>query len=295
MIYLSSVLSLTSQRDSFVTVLCKGALPANYAPQVLNLKAIADVSYTLTGSLPPSQKATGRAQPFDDSSERQIQVVAIGPALLTSAQPTIYITAKNLLIIKSILNMSHTFAELIGSSWYIILNTMQHLTWTLGLKPTLGSNGQLKHMSSTVMGSPNGATAPSNDQSGSMITTAIQTEIAFLCNMLSKLFESTRNLSEQALKDIAEALMQLSVECSDLASVKSGEPCLFAVAKLYETSVANLNRLELFWHPVTTHLLVACKHSNPKYREWCVDSICSIIRTIFNFKYSTGNNVKSNF
>jgi hypothetical protein len=121
---------------------------------------------------------------------------------------------------------------------------------------------------------------------GSMITTAIQTEIAFICNMLSKLFESTRLCSELALQDIIDALMHLSIECSDLAYLRS-EPCLFAVSKLYETSVSNLGRLELFWERVTMHLLVACKHSNLKYREWCVDSVCNMIRAAFNFKYSS--------
>ena len=123
-----------------------------------------------------------------------------------------------------------------------------------------------------------------------MITTAIQTEIAFICNMLSKLFESTRNLSDQALNDIIDALMQLSIECSDLAYIRN-EPCLFALAKLYETSISNLNRINLFWQKVTVHLLISCKHTNIKYREWSVDSICNMIRSTFNFKYSNTNTI----
>ena len=116
-----------------------------------------------------------------------------------------------------------------------------------------------------------------------MITTAIQTDIAFLCNMLSKLFEATKSVSDGALKDIIEALLQLSIECGDQAYLRP-EPCLFAVAKLYEASISNLFRFDSFWPQVTMHFLCACKHTNIKYREWCVDSICSLIRLTFNYK-----------
>jgi hypothetical protein len=196
-IYLSSLLSMNPQRDAFVTSLCKAALPAAYAHNVLNLKSITDLNYLVQSqsssnqnqqqqqqqsqSYQPfystSQKTSNKthATTYDDSIDRQIQVVAVGPALHlsganststsslngnnsnnnpsnTSSPPatsasssssnqtnTLCITAKNLLVMKSILNMSHVYSELIGSSWYIILNTMQHLTWTLGLKPTLGT------------------------------------------------------------------------------------------------------------------------------------------------------------
>ena len=339
-IYISSLLNMNAQRDAFVTSLCKAALPSNYAHNVLNLKSITDLNY-LVQNQPINNTAQSPHQPiyngkasvnkthsYDDSTDRQIQVVAIGPALhlsganstsssnlltnstaaagnTTSPQSqssntnpnnTLYITAKNLLTMKSILNMTHAYAELIGSSWYIILNTMQHLTWTLSLKPTLGSSGQLKHLNNSLMPSQSSSASVSStsspqlndqmNQSGSMITTAIQTEIAFICNMLSKLFESTRLISDQALKDVIDALLQLSIECGDLAYMRS-DPCLFPVAKLYETSISNLNRLDLFWPQVTMHLLCACKHTNIKYREWCVDSICNMIRATFNFKYSS--------
>jgi hypothetical protein len=152
LIYICATLNLQLQRDAFVTLLCKAALPSNYAHNVLNLKSLADLSYTMQQQ--PSSaggNATHQTTPvyqskpnvsrtntaYDDSSEKQIQVVAIGPALHlagangtnNSHQPgtnghynhhqvtTLCITAKNLLTMKSILNMSHLYAELLGSSW----------------------------------------------------------------------------------------------------------------------------------------------------------------------------------
>lgn len=36
------------------------------------------------------------------------------------------------------------------------------------------------------------------------------------------------------------------------------EPSLFAVAKLLETGLVNLSRVEVLWRPVTAHLLEVC-------------------------------------
>lgn len=340
-IYMCSLLNMNLQRDAFVTCMCKAALPSSYAHNVLNLKSIADLNYLLqqsNGHAPQHQqqppvynnvnKSGNKTHPmYDDSSDRQIQVVAIGPALHLSGgvgagstpQSTLYITAKNLLTMKAILNMSHMYCELLGSAWYIVLNTLQHLTWTLGLKPTVGSNGQLKHLSSLLPsssgagGSSSSSSAASASSSsaggtsslgtanqsggsepgGAMITTAIQTEVAFICNLLTKLFESTRAISDQALVEIIDSLIKLSIECADLAYMRN-EPCLFAIAKLYETTISNLNRIDLFWQKVTMHLLCACKHTNVKYREWCVDSICNMIRSTFNYKYSIASSTAQN-
>ena len=164
-IYLSSLLNMNAQRDAFITSLCKAALPANYAHNVLNLKTITDLNYLLAQQSQsyPQQHSQQQQQPvysnkpsltnkthtYDDSYERQIQVVAIGPPLhllsttsstsstsslnggQSSSNNNLSVTAKNLSIMKSILNMAYSYSELIGSSWYIILNTMQHITWTL--------------------------------------------------------------------------------------------------------------------------------------------------------------------
>jgi hypothetical protein len=167
-IYLSSLLNMNAQRDAFITSLCKAALPANYAHNVLNLKTITDLNYLLaqqSQSYPQQHSQqqqqqqpvysnkpslTNKTHTYDDSYERQIQVVAIGPPLhflattsstsstsslnggQSSSNNNLSVTAKNLSIMKSILNMAYSYSELIGSSWYIILNTMQHITWTLG-------------------------------------------------------------------------------------------------------------------------------------------------------------------
>lgn len=40
----------------------------------------------------------------------------------------------------------------------------------------------------------------------------------------------------------------------------SREPSFFPVAKLQQTGMANLQRLEVFWRPVTAHLIEVTYH-----------------------------------
>lgn len=186
-IYISSLLNMNGQRDAFVTSLCKAALPSNYAQNVLNLKTITDLNFVINNNNNNQNSSNNyKNSNNNDSIDRQIQVVAIGPALTgppgfssttinqsnsSSQNNTLYITAKNLLTMKSILKISVELAELIGSSWYIILSTMQHLTWTLGLKPVANSNGLLKNTNSSLLSS-NNPTSPSSSTASSGLSSS---------------------------------------------------------------------------------------------------------------------------
>jgi len=66
-------------------------------------------------------------------------------------------------------------------SWHIILTTLQHLVWILGLKPT--SSGSLK-----VGRAGTEAGASTN----TLITTAAMSDLPVLSTMLSRLFESSQ-------------------------------------------------------------------------------------------------------
>ena len=72
------------------------------------------------------------------------QVVAVGTPLQTASLPTsahqgpVMLTAKNLQCMRAILSVAHCHGNLLGSSWHIILMTLQHLVWILGLKPMTG-------------------------------------------------------------------------------------------------------------------------------------------------------------
>ena len=43
--------------------------------------------------------------------------------------------------------------------------------------------------------------------------------------------------------------------------------------------VVNLSRVEVFWRPITNHLLEVCQHPHIRMREWGVEAVTYLVRT----------------
>lgn len=48
---------------------------------------------------------------------------------------------------------------------------------------------------------------------------------------------------------------------------------------MLQTALVNLHRLEIFWKPVTAHLLEICAHSNLNLREWGTSALTTLIKS----------------
>ena len=146
------------------------------------------------------------------------------------------------------------------------------MVWILGLKPTAGQGGHLK-------------VAKSSSETNAVITTAVMADLPVLATMLSNLFESSSNLSEESLHHLVDALIVISGESLQLA-YNNREPSLFAVAKLLETGDVNMNRIETIWVKITCHLLEACSHPHSKMREWGGEALCNLIQAALKFHHT---------
>ena len=63
-------------------------------------------------------------------------------------------------------------------------------------------------------------------------------------------------------------MCELSSDQMKVAQKSSREISFFAIAKLLQTSIVNLYRLDVFWRPITAHLVEVCGHSHVQLREW---------------------------
>lgn len=137
------------------------------------------------------------------------QVVAVGTPLPTSSLPIgaqqgpVIIYTKNLQCMRAMLHLAHCHGCILGTSWHIVLATLQHLVWILGLKPSTGGSLQVVPKLSTD------ATAG--------ITTSVMADLPVLSQMLSQLFESSQYLDDVALHHLIDALCKLSQEAMELA------------------------------------------------------------------------------
>ena len=90
---------------------------------------------------------------LSEGDPRAQQVVAVGNPLPTPYQSSssaatsgpVMLTAKNLQCMRGLLNMAHCHGAVLGTRcWHLVLTTLQHLVWILGLKPVGGGGGSLK-------------------------------------------------------------------------------------------------------------------------------------------------------
>ncbi|XP_065165196.1 protein MON2 homolog isoform X2 [Atheta coriaria] len=260
-------LELHTPRDAFITAICKSSLPPHYALTVLN-------AVTPGGSLRTTAIDSVSCQGQNEDYRQQQQIVAVGTPLPTSSVPAgtpqgpVMLTAKNLQSMRTLLSLAHCHGSILGSSWHLVLTTLQHLVWILGLKPSTG--GSLK--------------AGRVNDNNSIITTSVMADLPVLSTMLSRLFESSQYLDDVALHHLINALCKLSQEAMELA-YNNREPSLFAVAKLLETGIVNMSRIEVLWRPLTNHLLEVCRHPHMRMREWGVEAITYLVKAALLYKH----------
>ncbi|PIK54493.1 hypothetical protein BSL78_08627 [Apostichopus japonicus] len=270
-------LDQTVSRDAFVTSLCRSALPAHYALTVLNIATPQSTSNAKGHKRQASKDSLLQGGGSNDGSNGDLgdgrnQVVAVGTPLSTlhgTVQGPVMLTAKNIQCMRSILSLSCLHGSVLGSAWHQILTTLQHLVWILGLKPVSGGTLKVGHTA---------------DAPNTVITTAVMAELPILTSMLSRLFESSQYLDEVALHHMIDALCKLSSEAMEIA-YSNKEPSLFPVAKLLESGLVNLPRMESWWRPVTAHLLEVCQHSHVKLREWSAEAVTDLITSSVEYKH----------
>lgn len=265
---LCGMLDRRTPRDAFITAICKASLPPHYALTVLNTQYPNIIGHARNNS----QDLNGWYE-----NDFRPQIVVVGTPLPTASLPIgahqgpVMLTNKNLQCMRALLVLAHCHGSILGTAWHLVLATLQHLVWILGLKPSTG--GSLK------AGRP-------TPETNAVITNAVMADLPVLSVMLSRLFESSQYLDDVALHHLIDALCKLSHEAMELAC-SNREPSLFAVAKLLETGLVNLPRVEVLWRPLTNHLLEVCHHPHIRMREWGVEAITYLVKAALQYKYVT--------
>ncbi|XP_073959007.1 mon2 homolog, regulator of endosome-to-Golgi trafficking [Choristoneura fumiferana] len=263
----------TVGRDACISALCRAALPAQYCVPAL-------------GALP----CPWRREPAAPEPDHRHQVVWVGTPL-PAAQPAgqqqsfVMVTSRHVTAMKALLCAAQRDGDSIQQAWLPVLTTLQHLVWILGLKPSTGGSMKASRASadanavmstSAVMADLPGQQVPVAESLGVM---------SALSAMLSGVFESSKNLDDVALHHLIDALCKLSNEAMELA-YSNREPSLFAVAKLLETGLANMHRIEVMWRPITNHLLEVCQHPHIRMREWGVEAITYLVQAAFQYHHN---------
>ena len=156
----------------------------------------------------------------------------------------IILTPKNVQALRTLFNVAHRLASSLGGAWFLILETMNALERALDAPgTTTAENVALGRAGHKRSGSQEG----------------LNGDLAVLTVAAQQLFESTAQLTDVAMLDIAAALRQVSAkELRDMGGGGGKAPVapgarLFMLERLVDVTLANMLRVHKLWPQVEAH------------------------------------------
>ncbi|CAO3630367.1 unnamed protein product [Mucor hiemalis] len=306
------VLDLVTPRDAFLTNLCRNSIPI--IPLLSSGFASTSATPTLsknasTTSIGTTLSLTGintTAVSFKDLPVQQQQAIA-----------NITLNEKNLYSLRVLLNITMFLSSVLGSSWYLVLETLQLADFLLFNRPipkgssttsavsgaasTTNLRRTITSTSSTSVSLNQMNTSPqpnSNQLMDADHLTIIQAS-------LQRLFENSKYLDDESFIAFASALCRMSSEITgtpfsdhdSLISSKSSRVKIFntrsfAVDKLEYISTLDMGRLvntskdssSRIWDLIMSHLIATANYplTPATVRTQCCDAISNIILISMN-------------
>ncbi|KAL3981528.1 Guanine nucleotide exchange factor in Golgi transport N-terminal family protein [Acanthocheilonema viteae] len=291
MTLLSCRLGHTAGRDAAYFALCKAALPPKYLVRIASasgsLSAIPGSLISSNSHLEKDNLSGSKVEKVENESvsNQPCQIIAVSTVCPTPSLPlnfysgTVMLTAKNVQVARILISSAQTNGQDLGDCWHLVLASVQHLVWILGMTPSMQDG--LRSDGETIDGS---SLVTSSHSNTNVLTTAAMADVPVVAAMLNKLFDSTARLDDVALHHVIAALCKLSSEAMLVSQAGSREPSFFPVAKLQQTGMANLARLEVFWKPVTAHLIEVSGHPYAKLREWGAQALTVLVKSALKVK-----------
>uniref|UniRef100_A0A0R3RXV2 Protein MON2 homolog n=1 Tax=Elaeophora elaphi TaxID=1147741 RepID=A0A0R3RXV2_9BILA len=293
MTLLSCRLGHIAGRDAAYFALCKAALPPKYLVRIASasggLNSIPESLISSNSHLEKETLSGSKVEKIESesASNQPCQIIAVSTVCPTPSLPinfysgTVMLTAKNVQVARVLISSAQANGQDLGDCWHLVLASMQHLVWILGMTPSM--QGGFRSDGETIDGTSLLTGSHSNTN---VLTTAAMADVPVVAAMLNQLFDSTAKLDDVALHHVIAALCKLSSEAMTVSQNGSREPSFFPVAKLQQTGMANLARLEVFWRPVTAHLIEVSGHPYVKLREWGAQALTVLVKSALKVKTS---------
>ncbi|OQV23124.1 Protein MON2-like protein [Hypsibius exemplaris] len=259
-------------REAFITALCKAAFPINYTIGIIKAASSRVASFR-PDAAGLERKANGDTAAAD--SKNRNQIVAVGTPLSSSFPGAVMLTAKNITCLNTLLDITTALGDLLNNSWILVLASLQHLSWILG-------------MNQIVPGSVNGLAKQrqrANESSQSTIlTNVMMSDLPELTKRFDDVFRQTRLLTDTSLEHVVSALCKLSQDALETTAA-SRDPSLFAVAKMVDVCLVNMFRIDTWWTVVTQNLTEVAGNTNPVLREWGTDAITTLVKECLAYDF----------
>jgi len=177
--------------------------------------------------------------------------------------------------LKAVFNVAHCMGDMLGTSWNLVLNVLEHLDRIIANSKTTTAGGQttIERAIATVHGATPEATS---------------NELAILSAALNNLFSASTKLSDVAISHFLTALSTQSFaslaheatskeKLATPGSAAAQPTRLFALNKFVETTLINLERIAVLWPIATQFLLPVANHQTQRIRVLGVESLSKVV------------------
>ncbi|KAK4051549.1 Endocytosis and vacuole integrity protein [Microbotryomycetes sp. JL201] len=207
------VLGLRTPREAFLTSLCKFAMP----PAVVShLASSTNASSAQTGG--PDSAAT--ALKTATSSVISAGAESLG---LTSAALPVGLSSRNLICLKALIGVSLYLAGSLDSLWLTVFETVQNADFVLRVGAARGKKRAVAG-ASTPSTPAKGAPAHTSATPSKLAVIPTESDEQAVQTSISKLFEVSKTLDDEAFHWFIVALCRLSGEMIGLAMSEDGLP-----------------------------------------------------------------------
>ncbi|RCI05076.1 hypothetical protein CU098_010695 [Rhizopus stolonifer] len=300
------VLDLVTPRDAFLTNLCKNSIP-NIPLFSSGFSAAGKNSSTSIATLSSSASAFS----FTDLPIQQQQTLA-----------SITLNEKNLYSLRVLLNITMFLSSMLGTSWYLVLETLQLADFLLFNRPVPKglSNSGVASSTNSLRRTMTGSSANSSNMSPAMTSPQPSSQVMdadhlpIISASFQRLFENSKYLDDASFMAFASALCRMSSEVSgtpfsddqSLSASKSSRIKIFnarsfALDKLEYIAILDMDRLintekdssSKIWDLIMSHLIATANYplTPSSIRTQCCETIANIITTAMNHVLSKYNQV----
>ncbi|KAF9880581.1 endosomal peripheral membrane protein [Colletotrichum karsti] len=282
--HVAGLLQLSTPRDAFLTTLGKAAVPPNVFTACLNAGTARPTTPTPTTEAPSSIFSNARGLLSVDSLNQSTPVADKGrQQSVDGSQMTL--NTRNLLCLRALLNLGIALGPTLGSSWRIILETLQQADFVLfstsktpGRTPlaTKGTDHQAEGEASALLSNFASEVRAVETAASRLIESTIDFPndafgevVTAICNLLERTNDDKQKVEAASQPQSPQsASMKPPVQqhrrvlsVSTAAAAGPNQEDHFALAKLGDIATINIDRLLSYppdisgWTPLTSELI----------------------------------------
>lgn len=240
------VLELLEPRDAFLGALCQLALAADGDTSFAGGARTSSPRHSLgdgsgsAGGQSPRSPIHGAGSDLGSPHSRSFSAEELDGGVV--------LTPKNVQAMRTLFNIAHRLANVLGSGWSLVLETLNTLD--------------------RILHSPKTTT----QETGQGQSPLLSSDVAILSAAASQLFECTREMSREAVVALLSGLRDVSLGHLPHAAQVS-QPKMFALGRMVEVLLFNVHRIYDLWGIFLSHVLEVVGDNSPLVRAAAIDAL----------------------